>query len=471
MTDASLESPAADAPPDPIAKPSGRAAVSLHKLALVGGLALATLLPNILISGLIEERETRQETVRKEFARNWGPQQQLQSPILVVPYQVPSGRPRQYLKIAAARLEIAANLDPQERRRGLFQATVYDARIEMQGTFVVPAEHRLRDLLSDKESRILWSESFIALATAASFTGLRSEDHVAVNGVATPWLPCLEAVRQEADCRGASAVLASAPLEPAPRSTTIAFKSAISLRGTGSFGLAWAGKELVVTIRSPWTTPSFGGDVLPTSSSLTAQGFEARWLIAEFGSPRILSSAVVADPTMWKGSTIGVDLIEATPIYRMINRVAKYGLLLVVLSFATYFFFEMLSRLQIHVVQYGILALSLSLFSLLLLSLSEPIGYTAGYATSAALVVIQASLYTAAVAKRIKPALAFAGMLASLFAFLYVLLGLDTYALLVGALALFIVVSAVMAVTQRVDWLTSSSNQIETPKAATGVLS
>jgi len=243
MTDASLESPAADAPPDPIAKPSGRAAVSLHKLALVGGLALATLLPNILISGLIEERETRQETVRKEFARNWGPQQQLQSPILVVPYQVPSGRPRQYLKIAAARLEIAANLDPQERRRGLFQATVYDARIEMQGTFVVPAEHRLRDLLIDKESRILWSESFIALATAASFTGLRSEDHVAVNGVATPWLPCLEAVRQEADCRGASAVLASAPLEPATRSTTIAFKSAISLRGTGSFGprLGWQG--------------------------------------------------------------------------------------------------------------------------------------------------------------------------------------------------------------------------------------
>ena len=54
-------------------------------------------------------------------------------------------------------------------------------------------------------------------------------------------------------------------------------------------------------------------------------------------------------------------------------------------------------------------------------------------------------------------------MLASLFAFLYVLLGLDTYALLVGALALFIAVSAVMALTQRVDWLTPSSNQIETP--------
>ena len=82
---------------------------------------------------------------------------------------------------------------------------------------------------------------------------------------------------------------------------------------------------------------------------------------------------------MWKGATIGVELIEATPIYRMINRVAKYGLLFVVLSFATYFFFEVLSRLRIHVVQYGLLGLSLSLFSLLLLSLAEPIGYTNGY--------------------------------------------------------------------------------------------
>jgi inner membrane protein len=131
MTDTALESPAADTPTDPIAKPKSGAAMSLHKLALIGGLALATLVPSVLISGLIEERETRQETVRKEFVRNWGPPQRLQSPILVVPYQVPSGRPRQYLKIAAARLELAANLDPQERRRGLFQATVYDARIEM----------------------------------------------------------------------------------------------------------------------------------------------------------------------------------------------------------------------------------------------------------------------------------------------------------------------------------------------------
>jgi inner membrane protein len=157
------------------------------------------------------------------------------------------------------------------------------------------------------------------------------------------------------------------------------------------------------------------------------------------------------DPAMWKGASIGVDLIQATPIYRMINRVAKYGLLFVVLSFATYFFFEVLSRLRIHAVQYGLLGLSLSLFSLLLLSLAEPIGYTNGYLVAAGLVLAQSTLYTAAVARRFKPAFLFALMLASLFAFIYVLLGLETYSLLIGALALFAVVSVVMVLTQMIN--------------------
>src|SRR6185436_13811883 len=120
------------------------------------------------------------------------------------------------------------------------------------------------------------------------------------------------------------------------------------------------------------------------------------------------ASPAILDPAMWKGAIIAVDLMEATPIYRMITRVAKYGLLFVILSFATYFFFEVLSRLQIHIVQYGLLGLSLSLFSLLLLSLAEPIGYTNGYLVSAGLVLAQSTLYTAAVARRFKPAFVFA---------------------------------------------------------------
>jgi inner membrane protein len=132
--------------------------------------------------------------------------------------------------------------------------------------------------------------------------------------------------------------------------------------------------------------------------------------------------------------------------------VAKYALLFVALSFAIYFCFELLSGVQIHVVQYGLLALSLSLFSLLLLSLSEPIGYAAGYLVSAGLVLIQSSLYTAAITRRAAPALVFAAMQAGLFGFIYVLVDLETYSLLFGALSLFVVVSILMVLTQWARW-------------------
>jgi inner membrane protein len=424
--------------------------MSPPKIVLIAGLALAALVPSYFVAGLIAEREIRQDTVQSEFTRNWGPQQNLYTPTLVVPYQSAPDRSREYLKIAPERLEVVANLVPQERRRGLFHATVYDAKVEMQGAFVIPAESRWKNLLTNKDARLLWSESFIAFGTMTSLTGLRSGDHITIDGVETPWQPCLETVRYEMDCRGASLVVANAPVTPT--TTKVTFQLVASLRGTTAFNVLYLGKDLDATIRSSWRTPSFGGNVLPVNSRVTSEGFESHWQTTGFGSAAVSTSGVIVDPAMSKGSTIGVDLIEATPIYRTISRVAKYGLLFVALSFATYFFFELWSRLQIHIVQYGLLALSLSLFSLLLLSLSEPIGYTTGYIVSAGLILVQSSLYTAAIARRALPAIVFAAMQASLFAFIYVLIDLETYSLLVGALALFVVVSVLMILTQRVNW-------------------
>jgi inner membrane protein len=303
---------------------------------------------------------------------------------------------------------------------------------------------------------------------------------IEIGDVQSPWRPCQEVVRQGQDCRGSIVVASVRPdkvqeektppakARPAkgrtkaardttkpekvePLTGSIVFKSTVNLRGTTSFNVLYAGKDLDAKIRSSWPTPSFVGDVLPENSTVTADGFESRWQISGFGAPRLIASSPIMDPAMWKGSAFGVELIEATPIYRMVTRVAKYGLLFVVLAFATYLFFELLAAVHIHVIQYGMVALSMSLFGLLLLSLSEPIGYTPGYVVSAGLVLLQSTLYTAAVTKRIMPALVFAAMLSILFVLLYVLLGLETYALLSGAMVLFAVVSLLMVLTQRLN--------------------
>jgi len=426
--------------------------MSPQKIALIALIVFATIIPNLLISELITERETRQTTVEDEFTRVWGPAQQLYSPILVVPFRSGPLLARQYVKLAPTSLAVTANLLPQERKRGWFHATVYDARIELQGSFLIPDESRLRDLVRERTGEFLWNESFVAFGTSGNLAGFRSEDRIAINGTDTSWQPCLELIRDERTCSGASLILARGPVDATQPTGTVPFKLTASLRGTTSFHVLYGGKDLDAAIRSSWPTPSFRGDILPVTSNVTAEGFDAHWQTMEFGAPRLSTSSVIVDPAIWKGVAIGVDLIEATPVYRMVSRVAKYCLLFVVLSFATYVFFELLSRLRIHIIQYGMLALSLSMFSLLLLSLSEPIGYTAGYVASAGLVLIQSTLYTAAIARRAAPAFVFGGMLASVFAFLYVLLGLETYSLMTGALALFVVISALMVLTQTVNW-------------------
>jgi inner membrane protein len=425
------------------------ASLSLHKVLLVAGIAIAAVLPNMVISNLIEEREQREAGVRQEFTRNWGPEQNLYTPTLVIPYQV-NERARQYIKIASTKLDLAAYLTPQERKRGLFHATVYDAKLEMSGTFIIPSEAHLRSFLTAQDGRFLWNESEIMFG-ASRLAGLRSTDNIVIDGAEAAWRPCIESMRQEQTCAGAAMVLAHVPIAISTLGTRVSFKATVTLRGTSSLNVQHAGKDLAAAFRSSWPSPSFSGNTLPVDSTVTPEGFEAKWEATEFGSPRISVSSILMDLSMWKGPTIGVDLIEATPIYRMINRVAKYGLLFVILSFATYFFFEVISRLRIHVVQYGLLGVSLSLFSLLLLSLAEPIGYTNGYLVAAGLVLLQSTLYTLAVARRFMPAFLFALMLASLFGLIYVLLGLETYSLLIGALALFAVVSALMVLTQMIN--------------------
>ena len=441
--------------------------MSPQKLALIALILFAAMIPNLLISALITERETRQGGVEQEFTLVWGPPQQIYSPILVVPFRSGPMMARQFVRLVPTTLTVAANLQPQERKRGWFHATVYDARIELQGSFLVPDESRLRDLASDRNGQFLWNESFVAFGTDGNLAGFRSDDRIAISGADTPWQPCLDIIRDERACGGASLILAKAPADTLQPAGTVPFKLSASLRGTTSFNVLFGGKDLDATIRSSWPTPSFRGNVLPGTSTVTAEGFDAHWQTMTFGAPHPTISSVIVDPAIWKGANIGVDLIEATPVYRMVSRVAKYSLLFLVLSFATYVAFELLSRLRIHVVQYGMLALSLSLFSLLLLSLSEPIGYTAGYWASAGLVLIQSTLYTAAVTRRAAPALVFGGMLASVFAFLYVLLGLETYSLVIGALALFVVVSALMVVTQAVNWPAMGQGREAQAKAPT----
>lgn len=419
------------------------------KVALLVILFLVALVPSWMISGVISDREDRQAEMARDFTASWGPEQTLATPVLVVPYQTVPGGSYQYLKIGAEKLQVSARLTPEDRRRGLFHASVYGAAVQMKGTLSIPSAARLAASLNDKSARLIWQDSLIFLPMT-SRAGIKEGDRLIWNGKDAPFQNCREVVASDDQCRGGlllARIPDAAALQP---DAAFPFEIVIDLRGTTSFTLGSTARQLDAAIAGAWSTPSFGGNLLPVSSQVTKQGFEARWQTVDYAAATSWSNVQIADSA--PATTLKVDLLEAVPTYRMIHRAAKYHALFLALSFVTYMLFEILSGVRIHLVQYGLMALSLSLFALLLLSLSEPLGYDAGFAGASMLVLIQASFYTATVTRRLRESGVFAVMLAALFGFLYVLLSLESYSLLVGSLALFLLLSVLMAVTSHIDW-------------------
>ena len=425
-------------------------ASTLGRLVAIGLVMAATTIPSWLVSGLVEEREQRQAGLLEDFKSSWGPEQSLHSPILVVPYRNNPGGPRFFLKIAPSNLKMTTQLTPEERKRGLFHATVYSAKVAAQGAFRIPSDAKFKEMVSD--GLLDWRESFVMLQPT-SLSGMTAADRLIWDGRQLPWQNCRETVYKGDLCNHGVIVLANLGLTSAPApDTAIPFQASIDVRGTGAFRQLLHGKEIDLTVTSSWPSPSFSGTLLPTTSSVTPEGFVARWQTADYTVPALWTTPKITEDNGTRGSSAAVDLIEAIPTYQMIHRASKYAILFVVLAFAAYFLFEAISDVRIHLVQYGLMGLSLSLFGLLLLSLSEPLGYPAGYAVSSLLVLLQASIYTGAISRRLTHGGIFAGMLACLFGFLYLVLGLETYALLVSSLALFVLLSVLMALAQWVDW-------------------
>ena len=239
--------------------------------------------------------------------------------------------------------------------------------------------------------------------------------------------------------------------------TAIPFRTSLVLLGTQSLNLLPYGRQVELFVSAPWRTPGFTGSSVPLAYGIDHAGFHANWQIggdAASGewqfepSPSPLCRKSVSN----SDNLVGVDLLEQVPTYLMVSRAAKYGTLFLALSFLTYFLFESASRVRIHLAQYALLGLSVSLFALLLIALAEPLGFTAGYMLSTIAVMGQASLYTLSVVGSARLAVLFAGMLGSLFGFLYVVLSMETFALLVGTIALFVALSVIMMVTRRLDW-------------------
>lgn len=415
------------------------------KLLLLALLALAFAVPLAMVRGVTDERHARSEAARAEVARQWGAVQVLAGAFVDQPC---GPQPR----VAAAggfvetvscerrvvlpdTLELRAELAPEMRQRGLFRVPVYRAEIDVVARFTP-------DDLAGVGADERYAAPRIGLALS-DLGGVQAIDALSVNGVPRRAEP-------GADPFGGLATL-MVPLRQDEAARPLEIRYRLALAGTDRIALAPIARVTDAAIAGAWPDPSFDGTFLPAARTVGPERFEARWQVPVY-SRAVPQAGLASAYGEVAASAFGVSFFDAASVYRLNDRAAKYGLLVIALIFTALFLFEVLSGLRVHAVQYVLVGLALATFYLLLLAASEHLGFGLAYLAAALAAVTIVGGYAAASLRGWRRGAAVGALQGAAYGVFYVLVANDTYALLLGALTLFAAVAVAMYLTRRVDW-------------------
>lgn len=445
------------------------------KFFLILFLVLLLGVPLLFTALLINEREIRARMVESDIAKVWGGPQDISGPVLAVPYTVKT----ETLTNQGARIEqvqerlafflpetlvITGKTHAETRHRSIFDINVYTAELELEGRFAAvpnlaeveasPAEVRWNDAVFSlgisavtgfKEVAALSIETAggrkeLPFAPSSGLAGDTRGIHVRLGGsVALP---------SAAGPGGGDAGSRNAPLGP------FSFRTRIALSGTGALSFAPAARETSVSLTADWPHPSFSGAFLPVEHSVRKDGFSASWRVPH------LARAV---PNTWRSSAesrndpltpylFGVSFLNPVEFYDLVSRATKYALLFITSAFLAVFVLELLARRRLHAVQYLLIGIAMVFFYVLLLSLAEHTGFLAAYLAAAGATGLMLSLYIGTALASWAQGAVMLAVFTAIYGLLYLILQLEDYALLAGALLGFAGLTLVMFLSVRVNW-------------------
>ncbi len=430
---------------------------------LVGFLILVLLIPTGFVNELVRERQGRKQEVQNEVSSKWSGEQTVTGPIIAIPYQeriVDADDPKKthMLKHMAFflpdQLGIKATLYPQKRHRSIFEVTVYESRLDISGSFAPLNIDALHIPIAD-----------LQLNEATVFFGL-SDFRGIEEQVTMDWggKPMTFNAGLPADAPIPSGLQASLPLTVAGLADTVSFRFSLKLRGSDRLFFTPVGKTTEVHMASAWPNPSFDGEFLPVTKEVSAKGFTADWKVLHLNrnfpqswKDRIAPGSTHEEPAPDGTNAVldaafGTRLFVAADDYSMTARSAKYAVLFILLTFTLYFFIELFQKKNVHLLQYVLVGLALCIFYLLLLSISEYLGYSKAYIIATIATVGLVTLYTRSVFGTWRISALFGGVLGLLYVFIFLLIQLEDGALLFGSIGLFAVLALVMWYSRKVDW-------------------
>ncbi|WP_339068025.1 cell envelope integrity protein CreD [Fusobacterium animalis] len=432
-------------------------------------------IPLILIGNLINDRGKLYKQTITNIGNEWGKSQKIIAPVITISYTDTSINNKDSVSnasntkaVAVVPVERKFVILPEElnatiemkdevRQRGIYNATVYNANVKLKGYFSAkdfPEDKKVLGCVSigltDTKALIKINKFKIGDIDLEAMSGTMAAPLI-TNGI-------------------------SGQLGPEHNNTMnkekIPFEIDIDFRGSRDISILPLGKKNHFEIKSNWKSPSFSG-VLPTERTIDNNGFSAVWEVSNLirNYPQIIDinndqfsdfyqDGVVYneynDETTYsdnndENTIVKVALFDSVTSYTQIYRACNYGILFIGMSLVVVFIFEVVSKKATHYVQYGVVGFSLVIFYLLLLSLSEHIGFEWSYLISSLAIVIPNSLYITSMTSSKKFGIGMFIFLSGIYAILFSILRMEQYALLTGSLLILAVLYAVMYLTKKAD--------------------
>lgn len=421
------------------------------KVLLICILVLILLIPIGMITSMMHERERTADDAIIEVQEKWSQAQSVIGPILTLPYREDdNSKDIRKLIVLPENLHIDGTVQTETLKRGIYEIVVYHSSLNFEGIFVMPEEF---EQLSQRQ--ILKDEITLDL----SLTDLRGlADIVKVN-----WGGELISLNTGAgNQQFQSGLSAKIKFESLLREgNKIPFTIEFRIKGSKSLNFAPVGRTTTVNLSSNCKTPSFFGTFLPESREVDENGFRSSWKVHDLNRSYGQTIKLNIDNKILHATTInesifGVDLRLPVQQYQQAIRSVKYAFLIIILTFAISFFVEVKQKKNIHPLQYLLIGLALCLFYSLLISLSEHVGFTIAYLIAAVMTVSLILFYLMGLLKIKRTAFTIGGLLSLLYIYIYVLIQLETFALLAGSVGLFIILAILMYHSQKINW--SNSN-------------
>jgi inner membrane protein len=435
-----------------------------QKLVVLGGITILLLIALSSIGGITRERKQRFHSVQQNIAESYAGLQRVVGPIFLFEYrqrwmgklynkEKESWYEKEMtslktLPIFPELLHYDGSLQVQERYRGIYKANVFQSSGRITGSVKFPEAAVLRTE-QDSKIEIVSAKACLIISDPRGISRIpvfewNSED--------------LEVSAGSGLSANGMGIHAELPDSQALFGQQKPFAMDLNIHGMGEFQFVPVGSDNVVRLESAWPHPSFTGDFLAVDRSVSPEGFSAEW------SVNGLASSAQRDLQNGKFDQIqyfGVSLVDPVNPYPLTDRALKYGFLFVFITFAAFFLFELVKALKIHPIQYGFVGLAQAIFFLLLLSLSEHIGFGSSYLIASVATIGVISLYLCGVLRGLKRGIFFGGILTILYGALYGLLQSEDHALVAGSALLFGLMSVVMVLTRKIDWYTLGTRQNE----------